>query len=172
MALYSTFSVVGFFSGSIVNMIGVKTALVFGGTGYFLYAIALLVSVHSTNSGGFTIFAGAYLGVCAGLLWTAQGTIMISYPVEGSKGRFFAWFWAIFNLGGVMGALVRFTLIFRQTGSPSRNCLLCGAGHCKFATSKYLASRPCYYRAGESPKLRSLLTLSDSAGPKHPCDDG
>jgi len=68
--------------------------------------------VHSTHTGGFSIFAGAFLGVCAGLLWTAQGTIMLSYPNEGSKGRYFAWFWAIFNLGGVIGALVSFNSFF------------------------------------------------------------
>jgi drug/metabolite transporter (DMT)-like permease len=82
--------------------------LAFGGSGYALYAIALLVSEHSTKVGAFNIVAGAILGVCAGLLWTAQGTIMISYPQENEKGRYFAWFWAIFNLGGVIGSLVSF----------------------------------------------------------------
>jgi MFS family permease len=80
--------------------------LSFGGIGYCIYAISLLASVHK-YVGGFNIFAGALLGVCAGLLWTAQGTIMISYPGEDSKGRYFAWFWAIFNMGAVIGSLVR-----------------------------------------------------------------
>lgn len=44
--------------------------------------------------------------MCAALLWTAQGTIMLSYPYEAQKGRYFAWFWTIFNLGGVIGSLV------------------------------------------------------------------
>ncbi|RDW79595.1 putative DUF895 membrane protein-1 [Coleophoma cylindrospora] len=106
IALYSTFAVFGFFGGSIVNRLGVKFTLAVGGLGYCIYAIALLVSVHSTHTSGFSIFAGALLGVCAGLLWTAQGTIMLSYPHEGSKGKYFAWFWSIFNLGGVIGALI------------------------------------------------------------------
>lgn len=105
-ALYSTFAVFGFFGGSIVNRLGVKLTLSFGGLGYCIYVIALLVSVHSDRTNGFSIFAGTLLGVCAGLLWTAQGTIMLSYPNEDSKGKFFAWFWAIFNLGGVIGALI------------------------------------------------------------------
>ena len=33
---------------------------------------------------------------------------MISYPNEGSKGRYFAWFWGIFNMGAVIGSLVSF----------------------------------------------------------------
>lgn len=89
---------------------GVKLTLAFGGIGYCIYAISLLVSVHA-SVGGFNIFAGALLGVCAGLLWTAQGTIMISYPPEAEKGRYFAWFWAIFNLGAVIGSLVSFQFL-------------------------------------------------------------
>lgn len=29
---------------------------------------------------GFVIAAGAILGICAGLLWTAQGSLMLAYP--------------------------------------------------------------------------------------------
>ena len=31
---------------------------------------------------------------------------MISYPNEEQKGRYFAWFWGIFNCGAVLGSLV------------------------------------------------------------------
>lgn len=31
---------------------------------------------------------------------------MMSYPLEQSKGRYFAWFWAIFNIGACIGSLV------------------------------------------------------------------
>lgn len=55
---------------------------------------------------GFAYFAGALLGVCAGLLWSAQGAVMMSYPTEKSKGRYIFAFWAIFNLGAVIGGLV------------------------------------------------------------------
>ncbi|KAK2749391.1 hypothetical protein FQN57_006323 [Myotisia sp. PD_48] len=106
IALYTCFAVFGFFGGSFVNRLGVKLTLSFGGIGYCVYAISLLVSEHSTKVAGFNIFAGVLLGVCAGLLWTAQGTIMLSYPGENTKGRSFAVFWAIFNLGGVIGALI------------------------------------------------------------------
>lgn len=86
---------------------GVKITLAFGGIGYCIYAVSLLVSLHAgSNVNGFCYFAGALLGVCAGLLWTAQGTIMMSYPLESEKGRSFAWFWTIFNLGGVVGSLI------------------------------------------------------------------
>jgi len=104
-ALYSTFAVVAFFSGSIANKLGVRVTLAFGGLGYSIYAASFLSYNHNQND-GFVIFAGAFLGVCAGLLWTAQGTIMVSYPHEAQKGRYISWFWIIFNLGAVVGALV------------------------------------------------------------------
>ncbi|KAL2117301.1 hypothetical protein VTJ04DRAFT_9469 [Mycothermus thermophilus] len=104
-ALYSTFAVVGFFSGTLANMLGVRVTLAFGGLGYCIYAASFLCYNHTKNH-GFVVFAGAFLGVCAGLLWTAQGTIMMSYPPEDRKGRYISYFWIIFNLGAVIGSLV------------------------------------------------------------------
>ncbi|KAK5170754.1 hypothetical protein LTR04_004078 [Oleoguttula sp. CCFEE 6159] len=104
-ALYSTFAVVGFFAGTFTNKLGIKVALSFGGLGYCIYVASFLSFSHNRNF-GFSIFAGALLGVCAGLLWTAQGAIMMSYPSEDSKGRYVSWFWMIFNLGAVIGSLI------------------------------------------------------------------
>ena len=104
VALYSTFSVIGFFAGSIANRLGIKLTLSLGGIGYFLY-IASYLSYNINQNEGFVIFAGALLGVCAGMLWAAQGAIMMSYPYEESKGRYISWFWMIFNLGAVIGGL-------------------------------------------------------------------
>ncbi|KAI1802324.1 MFS general substrate transporter [Daldinia bambusicola] len=104
-ALYSVFAVVAFFSGSIANKLGVKITLAVGGIGYCIYSSSLLCYSHTSNV-GFVVFSGALLGLCAGLLWTAQGTIMMSYPPEESKGRYISWFWIIFNLGAVIGSLI------------------------------------------------------------------
>lgn len=104
-ALYSTFAVVGFFAGTITNTIGIKFALSFGGLGYSIYVASFLSYSHNQNY-GFTVFAGFFLGICAGVLWCAQGAIMMSYPPEQSKGKYISWFWMIFNLGAVIGALI------------------------------------------------------------------
>ena len=104
-ALYSCFAGVGFFAGSIANRIGLRATLGFGGFGYCLYIISILSYNHDGN-GGFVIFAGTLLGLCAGMLWTAQGAVMMSYPPEKDKGKYIAAFWMIFNLGGVIGALI------------------------------------------------------------------
>ncbi|KAF5012758.1 hypothetical protein FDECE_1178 [Fusarium decemcellulare] len=105
-ALYSTFAVFGFFSGTFVNRLGIKITLAFGGIGYGIYTISLLVHKHHDGVAGFNIFAGVLLGFCAAMLWTAQGTIMTSYPNEERKGHYFAWFWGIFNMGAVIGCFI------------------------------------------------------------------
>lgn len=112
-ALYATFAGVGFFCGSIANRIGLKLTVAIGGFGYFFYVASILCYNHTQNA-GFFIFAGATLGLCAGMLWTAQGAIMMSYPSEKEKGKYIARFWAIFNFGGVVGALIPLGLNFHS----------------------------------------------------------
>ncbi|KAF2191097.1 MFS general substrate transporter [Zopfia rhizophila CBS 207.26] len=119
-ALYSTFAVVGFFAGTFTNKLGIRTALSFGGIGYSIYVGSYLSYNHQKNL-GFSIFAGALLGVCAGLLWCAQGAIMMSYPPEHSKGRYISWFWMIFNLGAVIGSLIPLGQNIHQTGDTTVN---------------------------------------------------
>jgi len=104
-ALYATFSIVGFFAGTITNALGIRIALSFGGLGYSIYVSSYLCYNHTQNF-GYVVFAGFFLGCCAGILWCAQGAIMMSYPPERAKGRFISVFWMIFNLGGVIGSLV------------------------------------------------------------------
>jgi hypothetical protein len=50
-ALYATFAVVGFFSGSITNKLGIKTAISFGGLGYSVNIAAYLCYNHTKNVG-------------------------------------------------------------------------------------------------------------------------
>jgi MFS family permease len=119
-ALYSTFAVVGFFAGTFTNKLGIRTALSFGGAGYCIY-VASYLSYNHTRNLGFTTFAGALLGVCAGILWCAQGAIMMAYPPEESKGRYISWFWMIFNLGAVIGSLIPLGQNHGNAGAGSVN---------------------------------------------------
>ncbi|KAI9341765.1 major facilitator superfamily domain-containing protein [Zopfochytrium polystomum] len=117
-ALYTMFAVFGFFSGTIVNTFGIKASLSFGGLGYCVYVASFLSYSHTAND-GFVVFAGALLGCCAGLLWGAQGTIMMSYPDEAAKGRYISIFWMIFNLGAVIGALIPLAQNLNNTASST-----------------------------------------------------
>jgi len=120
-ALYATFAISAFFAGSINNKIGARLTLFIGSLGYGLYIASYLsMNIHS-NAGGFVIAAGAILGICAGLLWTAQGSLILSYPTEIQKGRFISIFWAIFNLGAVIGSAVSLAINFQSSANSVSN---------------------------------------------------
>jgi MFS family permease len=120
-ALYATFAVSAFFAGSVNNKLGSRLTLLLGTTGYALYIGSYLaINIHQ-NAKGFVIAAGAILGICAGLLWTAQGSLMLAYPTEDQKGRYIGVFWSIFNLGGVVGASVALGQNFKSTSNSVGN---------------------------------------------------
>ncbi|SNX87423.1 related to DUF895 domain membrane protein [Melanopsichium pennsylvanicum] len=120
IALYSTFSAVSFFAGTIHNKLGSRLTLGLGALGYCLYVGAFL-SYNINANQGFVIAAGAILGVCASLLWTAQGALMLAYPTESQKGRFISVFWVIFNLGAVLGAAIELGLTYNSTANTVSN---------------------------------------------------
>ncbi|KAI8051048.1 major facilitator superfamily domain-containing protein, partial [Gilbertella persicaria] len=108
-ALYACFAIVGFFAGTFTNTVGVKYTLTIGSIGYAIYSAAMWVYDRKQVS-GFVIAAGAILGCCAGLFWSAQGAIMMSYPEEKNKGKYVAIFWALFNFGGILGSVIALCL--------------------------------------------------------------
>ncbi|KAG9317175.1 major facilitator superfamily domain-containing protein [Chiua virens] len=116
-ALYAAFAFFAFFSGTVNNVIGPRLTLFIGTLGYSLYIASFLADNIHSNAYDFVVVAGAILGVCAGFLWTAQGSLMMSYPTEAQKGLFIGIFWAIFNLGAVIGSGVAFGLNFNNQGS-------------------------------------------------------
>ncbi|KAF8168401.1 major facilitator superfamily domain-containing protein [Crassisporium funariophilum] len=120
-ALYATFAISAFFAGSINNRLGSRLTLLLGSSGYALYIGSYLAMNIHPGAGGFVIAAGAILGICAGLLWTAQGSLMLSYPTESQKGRFISIFWTIFNLGGVVGASVSLGLNYKSNANSVGN---------------------------------------------------
>lgn len=50
-------------------------------------------SYQTQGTSWFFILAGGILGFTAALLWSAQGAIMMSYPLEKDKGKAFGIFW-------------------------------------------------------------------------------
>ncbi|KAI0074220.1 MFS general substrate transporter [Panus rudis PR-1116 ss-1] len=103
--LYGMFALTGLISGGINNLLGPRLTLFIGTLGYALYVGALwCFQVQGTR--WFLIFAGAVLGFTAALLWSAQGSIMMSYPLEKDKGKAFSIFWAIFQFGSFLGSVI------------------------------------------------------------------
>ncbi|KAI9330966.1 hypothetical protein BDR26DRAFT_912542 [Obelidium mucronatum] len=112
-SLYFCFAIMGLLAGGLNNILGPRILAAIGGTGYPIYAAAQYNIFKVQGPKGtdpitdaantFSIFSGAYIGLCAGMLWAAQGQICLTYPTESQKGTFFATFWVIFNLGAVLG---------------------------------------------------------------------
>ncbi|KAI8868773.1 MFS general substrate transporter [Ramicandelaber brevisporus] len=104
-ALYAAFCVFGLLGGGITNIVGPRLSIAASGLTYALYS-GSYIHYNATGQQWLLILAGALLGAGAGILWSAQGMIMLSYPREHEKGRYIAIFWIMFNLGGVIGGLV------------------------------------------------------------------
>ncbi|UNI25039.1 hypothetical protein JDV02_010747 [Purpureocillium takamizusanense] len=100
--------------GAFYKYLGPRLSLLLGGWTYALYAGSLL-NFNRTHDGAFVIAAGALLGVGAAFFWVAQGTVMVTYTDEGTRGRAIGLFWVVFNLGGAIGSLASFGLNFRST---------------------------------------------------------
>jgi len=120
VALYTTFSIGGFFAGAIVNKLGPAISLLLGGSTYALYSGSLLYYNHQHRQ-EFPVASGAILGLGAAILWTGQGAIMLSYPTENNKGKYIGLFWIIFNLGGVIGSLIPIALNWNGTNNGTVN---------------------------------------------------
>lgn len=76
-----------------------------GTTGYALY-VGAVWNFQVSGNRWFFILAGGILGITASLFWAAQGAVMMSYPTEKDKGRSFSVFWALFQMGTLIGASI------------------------------------------------------------------
>ncbi|KZV84729.1 major facilitator superfamily transporter [Exidia glandulosa HHB12029] len=162
VTLYSAFAGMAFFGGSIVNKIGPRLAIFIGSTGYVLY-IGSFLSYNINGNHGFVIGAGAILGLCAGILWTAQGVLMLAYSTEATKGRYIAMFWMIFNIGAVIGSAVPLALTFHQTedvsvgnGTYIAFIILTASGMC----ATLLLSPPSTVRRADGTRSVVMVQLS------------
>ncbi|KAI1293425.1 hypothetical protein EDD11_008374, partial [Mortierella claussenii] len=104
-ALSVVFAFSSLFAGALFNIFGHRLLLILGGLTYVLY-VGSFLAYNSIQSIVFVVVASCLLGIGAGWLWCAQGAVMMGYPEEGEKGRYFSIFWAIFNCGGVLGNLI------------------------------------------------------------------
>ncbi|KAI7820561.1 UNC93-like protein [Gamsiella multidivaricata] len=87
-------------AGGTHNMLGPRLCVAFGGLSFFLYAGGMMLAKDNEHS-LYPPLVGILLGLGAGLIWVTQGAMMMSYPTEDNK----ACFWAIFNLGAVLGSV-------------------------------------------------------------------
>ncbi|KAJ1986113.1 hypothetical protein GGI25_004151 [Coemansia spiralis] len=110
--IYCTFIIFGVMGGAIVNLFGIRYTICISGLTYALNSASYIYYNH-TRLGAFSIATGPIMGIGAGILWSAQGMVMMAYPLEHQKGRFISVFWIIFNLGGVIGGIVPFAINYK-----------------------------------------------------------
>ncbi|KAF9436191.1 hypothetical protein BGZ76_004607 [Entomortierella beljakovae] len=101
-ALSVVFAFSSLFAGALFNVMGHRLLLILGGLTYVLY-VGSFLAYNYIHSIVFVVVSSCLLGIGAGWLWCAQGAVMMGYPDEGEKGKYFSIFWGIFNLGGVLG---------------------------------------------------------------------
>ncbi|VDB94301.1 unnamed protein product [Peniophora sp. CBMAI 1063] len=111
--LYGCLALMGFFAGGVTNLLGPRITMLLGTLGYILY-IGSLWCFQIQGTRWFVIFAGAIQGVSAALLWSAQGAIMMSYPLEKDKGKAFALFWALYQSGSLVGSVISLAITVRS----------------------------------------------------------
>ncbi|KAJ5710435.1 hypothetical protein N7488_004591 [Penicillium malachiteum] len=107
--------------GTFYKYLGPRISLLIGGWTYALYAGALLNSDRVSNGGSFVIASGALLGLGAAFFWVAQGTIMVTYTKDQTRGRAIGIFWVIFNLGATIGSLASFGLNYNSSSGTVTN---------------------------------------------------
>ncbi|RMD40897.1 hypothetical protein DV735_g4234, partial [Chaetothyriales sp. CBS 134920] len=100
--------------GVLYKYLGPRLSLLIGGWTYALYSGALL-NYNRTSNGAFVIAAGTLLGIGAAFFWVAQGTIMVTYTTDRTRGRAIGLFWVVFNLGGAVGSLASFGLNYHSS---------------------------------------------------------
>ena len=99
------------------------------------------MNIHP-GAGGFVVAAGALLGVCAGLLWTAQGSLMMGYPTE--RMLFLhpvVKISAHAKLYRGEGKIYRYLLGYFQLGCCCRRFSKCFPGGIELETPAYLVHR-------------------------------
>lgn len=87
-----------YLSSIFVKRLGVKGALLFGTLGYCPYAAGLYTN-NRFGTQWFVLFGAALCGISAGVFWSVEAAIALSYPEPHNQGRFLG-FWLSFRLGG------------------------------------------------------------------------
>ncbi|CAG8977206.1 hypothetical protein HYALB_00006743 [Hymenoscyphus albidus] len=87
-----------YFSPTLVRMIGIKYALLFGTLGYAPYAAGLYTN-NRFGTEWFVLFGAACCGISAGVFWMAEAAIALAYPEPENQGKFLG-FWLSFRVVG------------------------------------------------------------------------
>ncbi|OAA55294.1 Major facilitator superfamily domain, general substrate transporter [Niveomyces insectorum RCEF 264] len=103
--LYGVFVFSALLAGTVLNTLGPRLTMIFGITGYPVY-IGAMWYFDQEGHLWYPIFAGAYLGLTAGCLWSTAAYTCNAYAEEKQKGMWRAMQWTGNVSGSAIGACV------------------------------------------------------------------
>lgn len=109
--IYMMVAIGNWVSVSIVAVVGAKWSLVVSGALYVVYIACLIRPLV------YTVFIGAFiLGAGGGVLWTAQGQVLIQNSSKERMGTTSGIFWFMLQSSLVVGSIYLFTYFYLENG--------------------------------------------------------
>ncbi|KAJ3498181.1 hypothetical protein NLG97_g1327 [Lecanicillium saksenae] len=112
--LYGLFSLVGFFGGTLVNVLRPKICLMIGSLGYPLY-VGGLWYYDRTGHSWFPLLGGAVLGLTGGFLWSTAAFVQFAYAHEKDKALYISMQWMLRSFGAMVGSSISLSLNIHET---------------------------------------------------------
>mmetsp|Transcript_33676 Transcript_33676/g.86340 ORF Transcript_33676/g.86340 Transcript_33676/m.86340 type:complete len:489 (-) Transcript_33676:539-2005(-) len=117
--LYSIFSFANFISPLIVRKLGDRLSLMLGALSYSIYIFSLVYVLDYV-----VLIASIIIGVGAGVIWTAQGNVLVSTSTSKTIAKNSGYFWSVFMFGFGTGNTVASTILLLDNSTstqPARN---------------------------------------------------
>lgn len=112
---YAVFALSNWLAPSVIATTGVKYGMFLGATTYVLYSASF---IHLTTS--LFYLAAGFIGLGAGLLWTAQGSFLSQISTEETSTRNAAIFWSLLQSSILFGNLFVYFAFDSQTTISDR----------------------------------------------------
>lgn len=114
--LYLVFASGSLIAPALVNKFGPRTMMFAGGVFYVFFSLSLLLAGPLELTSYYLVtVAAAAVGLGAALLWTGNGTMLLSYPTAENQASYISTFWVLFNLGAVVGGIQTFVTNLHDT---------------------------------------------------------
>ncbi|KAL9938394.1 hypothetical protein V8E36_003017 [Tilletia maclaganii] len=105
-------------TSTVIRWTSVRFALMFGTSGYAVYAAGLYLNKRSGVE--WLVYLGAATcGISAGTFWSVEGAIGIGYPSRESVGRWVSYWLAWRVLGQLIGGIINLALNATASGAGS-----------------------------------------------------
>lgn len=121
--IYVVFSVFNWFAPPVVALIGPKWSMFISGFGFFLFIVSFLKPMT------WSLYLGSVIvGLCAPILWTAQGNFLTINSPRNTGGRNSGIFWALLQCSLLWGNLFVFFVFKGEIKIKKQDSLILFAG--------------------------------------------